>query len=66
MKNEKKLRFFEVKAKNGNIIVMNEKEIDEYKEFIEEVRTEFTDKEIEELEVSKMKLTPEIIKLLKS
>lgn len=61
---DKKLRFFEVKAKNGNVIVMNEKEIDKYKEFIEEVRTEFTDKEIEELEFSKMKLTPEIIKVL--
>ena len=49
------IRFFEVKGKNGQVVILSENEKEKLKDKIEEVRTEFTEKEIKELKLSERK-----------
>lgn len=57
------MRFFEVKTINGQIGILSEIEIEKYREKIDEVRTEFTEKEIKDLKLTERDLTEEEIKL---
>ena len=45
------LRYFEVELKNGGIMILSEIEINQYREYIDEVRTEFTKDEIEKMNI---------------
>ena len=42
-------RYFEIETNNGTVGVMSEKEIEQYRSYIKDVRAEFTQREVEEI-----------------
>lgn len=44
-------RYFEVRMLNGSIGILSEAEIETFRDRVQEVRTEFTEKEIEKMDI---------------
>jgi hypothetical protein len=58
-------RYFEVRMRNGVITILSEQEVELYRHFIEEVKTELTQNEIASIApLKKQPLTPKDKKIL--
>ncbi len=44
-------RYFEVKLKNGNVMILSEFEIEQYREYVDNVRTELIKEEIKKIDI---------------